>query len=214
MKPKHAIQAVVGWCKACLPLADSPDHRPSGEAHEADRALRLAIRSTVAGATPRGDAWQRLQQQITQETVPPIVVLGYGRPVVMSPFSPYSSFTRTLLSRFSQLGVALLLLLSVIGDPTALDRLTRPGGRLARVNPVAQVAPPLPPPIRVNRAALLEATDAAAVDQSPLAVEESDPQPTDVYVFTPPAPLGPRLRQAVDPDSFRAPLQTLKVDPR
>ncbi len=214
MNAKHAVQAAVGWCKACLPGADQPDHQPGGEAHEADRALRFAIRSEVAGATPRGDAWQRLQQRITQETMPPIVVPGYGRPVVLSPFSPYSSFTRTLLSRFSQLGVALLLLLSVVSDPGALDRLTRPGGRLAHVNPVVQSAPPLPPPVRINRAALLDATDAELAAQSPATVKESDPQPVSNYVPSPPVTLITPPRQAVDPDAVRSLLQAPKVDAR
>ncbi|MDQ2809112.1 MAG: hypothetical protein M3Z04_19750 [Chloroflexota bacterium] len=216
MNPKHAVQAVGAWRKARLPVvADPPARRSSGAAHETDNALRFAIRSEVAGATPRSDAWQRLQQRLAHEALPPSVVLGYGRPVVsVSPFSPYSAFTRNLLSRFSQLGVALLLVLTVVGDPATLDRLTRPGGRLAHVNPVTQQATPLPPAPRVNRAALIDAADAAAEDMPPQTVEESDPQPASVYIPSPPITQLGRVRQAVDPDTVPTPLQAPKADPR
>ena len=215
MNPKHAVQAAVGWCRACLSIADPPDPLSECEVHDADRALRFTIRSGVAGAAPRNDAWQSLQERIAQEAVPPIAVPGYGRPaLIMSPFSLYGSFTRTLLSRFSQLGVALLLLLSVVSDPGALDRLTRPGGRLAHVNPVVQSAPPLSPPVRINRAALLDATDEELAAPAPATVEESDPQPVSNYVPSPSMTLITHPRQAVDPDDVRSAMQGPKMDPR
>jgi len=216
MNPMHVVQAIVARRKPRLRGTEAADQLPDCTGHEVANALRFAIRSKVAGATPRSDAWQRLQQRIAQEAVPPTVVprYSYSRPGIVSPFSPYSAFTRTLLSRFSQLGVALLLLLAVGGDPATLDRLTRPGGRLAHVAAVTQPTPPLPPPVRVNRAALLEASDAAAVDPSAQTVNESDPQPANNYIPSPPLTLITHPRQAVDPDAVRSPLQNPKVDPR
>ncbi len=213
MNPKHAVQAMAAWRKLRRRVAESPDPQPDCTGREVANALRFAIRSEVAGATPRRDAWQRLQQRIAQEAVPSLVVPRYGHPAISSPFSPYSAFTRTLLSRFSQLGVALLLLLTVISDPATLDRLTRPGGRLAQVTIGTQAAPPMPPPVRVNRAAVLDETDAAG--EQPQIVNESDPQPPAiVYVPSPAVTLITRPRQAVDPDGVRSLLQNPKVDPR
>ena len=215
MNPMHAVQAMVARRKPRLRGTEAADQLPDCTGHEVANALRFAIRSEVAGAAPRRDAWQRLQQRNAPEAAPPNMALGYCRPPrSVSPFSPYSAFTRTLLSRFSQLGVALLLLLAVGGDPATLDRLTRPGGRLAHVAAVAQPTPPLPPPVRVNRAALLEATVAAAGDPPAQTVDESDPQPANSYVPSPPVTLITHPRQAVDPDAVRSPLQNPKVDAR
>ncbi len=216
MSPLSAVRAVVARRKPGPSPADPSSGRREQETCEADVALRLAVRSEVAGATPRSDAWQQLQKRILREAELPAVVPGYGRPtVIISPFSPNGPFTLSVLSRFSQLSMAVLLLLAVLGNPATLEHFTQSAGRLAHVVPVAQMTNPLPLPVRVNRAAQDEATaDAQNSIQATQAAIEPDPQPTIVYMTGPAVAVILHPRQAVDPDLPPSSVLTPKVDPR
>src|SRR3954451_28058 len=82
-----------------------------------DTALRHALRAEVAGAAPRSDSWRRLQQRIQQDA-PGSVWLNQQAPQMpMQPVWSHRDHLSTIfLTRFTQLGAALMLLLLLLGD--------------------------------------------------------------------------------------------------
>ncbi|HMA34091.1 MAG TPA: hypothetical protein VKY74_06370 [Chloroflexia bacterium] len=138
---------------------------------ELERGLRRALGGEVAGATPRADAWVRLEQRL-----PPL--RGYAPAGGRAPGWDYAHWDQTWLltarplTRFSQLGVALLLLALVLSNGVALHL----GGPTARTLTAPAAGTPftgsaMRPPSYVNRATWLIAHDPA----SPIA----DPAPPD-----------------------------------
>ena len=95
-----------------------------------------------------------------------------------------------LLGRFSQLGVAVALLLLMLGDARVLERASGPQGQL--VGAPAQMrddGAPVRPITRVNRAdILLNAPASAPASAGAPAADLPDPVPLHMTV---PAPAGP-----------------------
>lgn len=116
----------------------SGTHAPRG----IDNSLRQALRAEVAGAAPRADAWQRLQQRLQQEAPHKETIASapyLPPPPAHSPTWRAWAFSGLALSRFSQVGAALLVLVLMLGDVAALDRQTT-----ARMPAVSDAGPPAP----------------------------------------------------------------------
>jgi hypothetical protein len=171
-----------------------------------DHALRLVVRGEVAGAAPRYDAWQRLQQRIQAEQDRPALIPAPRRPI----WAAERPLTGVLLGRFSQLGVAIALLLLMLGDARVLERVSGPQGQL--VGTPAQMrddGAPVRPVTRVNRAdALLNApldAPAPAADTPP--ADAPDPIPVHMTVPAPAGPVAavpePAMTEDMDPGEVR-----------
>jgi hypothetical protein len=119
-----------------------------------DTALRHTIRGEVAGATPRSDAWMRLHQRIQQDAPGPAWLYQQAPHVPVQPVWPRRDpFSAVFLTRFTQLGAALMMLLLMLGNLHTLDQV----GALAPT-PVAlqsasdDTAPPAQTTAHTNRA--------------------------------------------------------------
>ena len=174
------------WFRSALGVRSDSAATGAAEDAEVDHALRLVVRGEVAGAAPRYDAWQRLQQRIQSEQDRPAL-----SPPALRPAWPLDRpMAGALLGRFSQLGVAVALLLLMLGDARVLERASGPRGQL--VGAPAQMrddGAPVRPIVRVNRAdMLLDAPVSAPDDAGAPPADLPDPVPVHMTV---PAPAGP-----------------------
>ncbi len=105
---------------------------PLGE--NLDPAIRRALSDEVAGAAPRADDWPRLQRRIAENEARPIYSL---QPMTLAALP----FSVRVLSRFSQMGVAMLVLLMICGGVTGItsvgDMLNTHSGDGAQVTDAA-----------------------------------------------------------------------------
>jgi hypothetical protein len=182
------------WVRGAL--GGREDNAATGAADDAamDHALRLVVRGEVAGAAPRYDAWQRLQQRIQAEQDRPAL----SPPALRSAWPFARPMAGVLLGRFSQLGVAAALLLLVLGDARVLERVSGPQGQL--VGTPAQMrddGAPVRAITRVNRADLLLNAPADARADAPAPPAEA-PDPVPVHM-TVPAPAEPVAATAPEP---------------
>jgi len=154
---------------------------PLGE--NLDPAISRALSDEAAGAAPRPDAWPRLQRRIAENEARPIYSL---QPMTLAALP----FSVRVFSRFSQMGVAMLVLLMICGGVTGItgigDMLNTHSGDGAQITDAAVS----PASARVNRGQFEElygprpaaSADAAAQTGSlaPVAVayaEAPDPIP-------------------------------------
>jgi len=105
-----------------------------------DTALRHAVRGEVAGSAPRADSWRRLQQRIQQDAAGSAWMSQQVPPVPIRPIWPQRDPLSTIfLTRFTQLGAALMLLLLLLGDLSTFDTLTQ---RTLTMQPATPVVMP------------------------------------------------------------------------
>jgi len=134
-----------------------------------DTALRHALRAEVAGGAPRSDSWRRLQQRIQQDA-PGSVWLNQQAPQM--PMQPAwhhrDQLSTVFLTRFTQLGAALMLLLLLLGDLGTFNTLTQRSLTMQPATPVVMPAVSDDPLLPVPQAAHSNQAQHILSDPSPL----------------------------------------------
>ncbi|HET7076308.1 MAG TPA: hypothetical protein VFM49_02560 [Chloroflexia bacterium] len=162
------------------------------EEADVEDALRFTLRAEVAGASPAGDAWGRLQRRLQQESAAGAEIASFPLPVRPQVPAPRPWWLATeILPRFSQLGIAVLLFLLIAGDVNSLDPFVVPSRTPTAIEQSHEnVSVLLPGPARLSRLARIEdgfapTTSATPVNNAAAASPATTAFATDVAVQVP-----------------------------
>lgn len=171
---------------------------------EVEDALRYTLRAEVAGAAPPGDAWSRLQRRLQQEA--PTGAEIYAFPLPARPHVPPPRpwwLATSILPRFSQLGIAVLLFLLVAGDVNSLDPFVVPSRTPTAIeHNMDKVSLLLPGPARISRMERIEDGFAPTASAPPV----SDPAPISNR-----AAAAPQVDVAIQAPASREELAALRM---